>query len=96
MARLRLEKLRPISVLTASDEARELAKVILKKTGIPAKAAEDAIHIAVTAVNEIDYLLTWNCKHIANAHVIKQITALLGDGGRKCPVICTPQALMEI
>ncbi|MGI8967066.1 MAG: type II toxin-antitoxin system VapC family toxin [Limisphaerales bacterium] len=95
MAQLRLEKLKKISVLSVSDEVKELAKLIIKKTGIPPKASEDAIHIALTAVNELDYLLTWNCKHIANAHVIKQIGLLFAAEGLKCPVICTPQELME-
>jgi len=95
MVRKRLEKLRPITVLPATDEALKLAKLIVKATGIPPKAAEDAIHIAVAATHGIDYLVTWNCKHLANAHVIRRVGILFADQALKCPVICTPQELME-
>lgn len=91
----RLEKLRPIVALTASNNALALAKLIVTKTGIPSKAAEDAVHIAVAATYGIDYLVTWNCKHIANAHVIRRVGLLFAEQGLKCPVICTPQELME-
>jgi len=62
---------------------------------IPREAAADALHIAVAAVNGIDYLLTWNCKHLANASLRVQIAALLEGVGCACPVICTPEELME-
>ena len=95
MAQLRLEKLREASVLSVSDEAKTLAKLIIQRTGIPRKASEDALHIAMAAVNGLDYLATWNCKHIANAHVIKQIGLVFAEQGLKSPVICTLQELME-
>ena len=55
----------------------------------------DALHIAIAAVNGIDYLLTWNCKHLANASLRIQIAALLEHAGYACSVICTPEELME-
>jgi hypothetical protein len=62
---------------------------------IPIKAARDASHIAVSAVYGIDFLLTWNCAHIANAQIIKRVQAICLDRGFACPVICTPEELME-
>jgi len=95
MVRKRLEKLRRILALPATDDALALAKLIVTRTGIPPKAAEDAMHIAVAATHSIDYLVTWNCKHIANAHVIRRVGLLFAEHDLKCPVICTPQELME-
>jgi predicted nucleic acid-binding protein len=95
MVRKRLEKLRAITALAATDDALALATLIVTKTGIPPKAAEDAMHIAVAATHGIDYLITWNCKHIANAHVIRRVGLLLAEQDLNCPVICTPQELME-
>jgi cellobiose-specific phosphotransferase system component IIA len=62
---------------------------------IPDKAAGDATHIAVSAVHGIDYLMTWNCAHIANAMIVKTIQAICTQNGFSCPVICTPEELME-
>jgi hypothetical protein len=59
-----------------------------------AKAARDAAHIAVSAVHGIDFLLTWNCAHIANAQIIRQVQAICVQHGFPCPVICTPEELM--
>ena len=53
------------------------------------------MHIAVTAVNQIDYLLTWNCRHIANAAVRGKIEQVCGAAGLQAPAICTPEELME-
>jgi hypothetical protein len=63
---------------------------------VPAPALVDAVHIAVAAVNEMDYLLTWNCRHIANAAVRGKIEETCSAEGLRAPVICTPEELMEI
>ena len=54
----------------------------------------DAAHIAVACVGKMDYLLTWNCKHIANAEMILKIESICRKEGYRCPVICTPAELM--
>ena len=63
---------------------------------LPEKAAIDALHIGVAAVHGMDYLLTWNCTHIANASTRGQIEAVCRDNGLAPPIICTPIELMEI
>jgi len=61
---------------------------------IPPQAVRDAAHIAVAAVNSVDYLLTWNCKHLANAQIIRKISVVCNSEGYNMPVICTPEELM--
>jgi len=60
---------------------------------VPRKAAEDALHIAVAAVHGLDFLLTWNCKHIANAMMRSAIERVCREAGYEPPVICTPEEL---
>ena len=62
---------------------------------MPRKAAEDALHIAVAAVHGVDYLLTWNCKHIANAVMRQAIERVCSEAGYEPPVICTPEELID-
>jgi predicted nucleic acid-binding protein len=94
-SRSRLAAIEGIAILTLSDEAVSLAEQLVGSGPIPREAAADALHIAVAAVNGIDYLLTWNCRHLANAALRLQIGALLENAGYACPVICTPEELME-
>ncbi len=70
-----------------------LTKKILKTGLIPEKVAVDAGHIAVASRHEIDYLLTWNCKHIANAEIIRRISYIIENEGYFVPIICTPREL---
>jgi hypothetical protein len=81
-------------VLEYSEAAQKLAREILAKHLLPAKAAVDAAHIAVAAVHEMDFLLTWNCRHIANAAIVDKVRAACADKGYAPPVICTPMELM--
>jgi hypothetical protein len=62
---------------------------------IPKKASTDALHIAIAAVNGIDFLLTWNCKHLANANIRRKIDETCVSAGAPSVVICTPDQLME-
>ena len=83
------------AILAMSDEAVSIAERLVSSGPIPREAATDALHIASAAFNGIDYLLTWNCKHLANASLRVQTAALLEDAGYACPVIRTPEELME-
>ena len=94
MARKRLEILQGIPVLELTESVRDLGIQFLTKSNLPAKAADDAIHIAVATVQELDYLLTWNCKHIANAQIQRKLSEISLDFGYKLPIICTPYELM--
>ena len=93
-AQERLAILAPLPLLDISEAVVELASAILQTGVIPTKAARDAAHIAVSAVHAIDFLLTWNCAHIANAQIIKKVEAICAQHGFSCPVICTPEELM--
>ncbi len=91
----RLELLHGIPVLALTDEAMDFAKQLLSNLLLPEKAMEDALHISVAVVSGMEYLLTWNCKHIANARIIPRIEALALTNGYRHPIICTPQELLE-
>jgi hypothetical protein len=72
-----------------------LAESIMKSGILPPKAARDAAHVALAAVHGIEYLLTWNCRHLANAHISHRISLLCDAAGLQIPIICTPDQLME-
>lgn len=94
-ARDRLAALASITLLDATEEAAELAQQLVDAGAIPEKAVEDAGHIAIAVTNGIDYLVTWNCRHIANATVRPQIERVCRNAGYEPPIICTPAELME-
>jgi hypothetical protein len=81
--------------LGITDAAGELATALVARGVVPRKAAEDALHAAVAAVNGVNYLLTWNCKHIANAAMRQSIERVCREAGYEPPVICTPEELMN-
>ena len=86
-----IEQLRLADV---TEAAQELAARLLLESGLPGKANADALHIAVAAVNGIDYLLTWNCTHLANAFMIPRVNKICSAAGFQPPYICTPEELM--
>jgi hypothetical protein len=93
-AQERLSVLQPMLVLETTAEALELAKELLQAGALPAKAADDALHIAVAATKAIPFLLTWNCCHLANAVMRPVIEAVCKAKGFKAPIICTPEELL--
>lgn len=84
-----------VQSLSVDEQARSLAKEIIRDGCLPAKAGEDAVHIAVAAVHGMDYLLTWNCRHIANALTRQKVTDTLRRHGLVAPIISTPEELPE-
>lgn len=82
-------------MLEVSTEAGLLAEQFLRIRALPGKAAIDALHIAVAVVNGMDYVLTWNCTHIAKAAIRLRIEQVCRDAEFQPPVICTPEELME-
>lgn len=94
MARKRIEALAGIKALDVSPHSLSLAKTLIDGGPLPKKAETDAFHIAIAAANAMDYLLTWNCRHIANAAMQKGIQRLCREAGFEPPVICTPQELL--
>lgn len=81
-------------VLEVTEDVEALTRAILASRAVPPHAVRDAAHIAVAAVNDVDYLLTWNCKHLANAQIIRRISVVCNREGYNTPVICTPEELM--
>jgi len=95
-ARERVAVLQGIPILDATDAVTELASSLTKSLALPEKAVSDAIHIAMAAVHEMHFLLTWNCTHIANAEMSGAIEAACEEARFTCPVICTPEELMGL
>lgn len=95
-ARARLEILRLTRRLSASEEAEQLVPVLLRQTGLPMKALADMSHIALATVHGMQFLLTGNCKHIANAQVLRTVVRTCREHGYEPPVICTPEELMGV
>jgi predicted nucleic acid-binding protein len=95
-AAARLAVLEPITLLAETPESRVLARELLASGNLPQKAASDALHIAVAAVHGMDYLVTWNCKHIANARMLRFVMETCRSAGFDPPVICTPEELAEV
>jgi len=92
----RLEFIAGISELDITAAVLELAGVLRSKVPLPEKAQIDAIHVAAAALNGIEYLLTWNCKHIANASLRPKIEKVCRESGLEPPTICTPAELLEM
>lgn len=94
MAAQRLEILRGFSLLELNQSILDLAEQFLQKSNLPAKADVDAVHIAAATIHGMDYLLTWNCKHIANAQNLGKLAKISLDFGYVLPVLCTPYELL--
>lgn len=82
-------------VLETTTDALQLAKELLQAGALPAKAADDALHIAVAATKAVPYLLTWNCRHLANVVMRPVIETVCNAMGFEPPIICTPEDLLE-
>jgi len=89
----RLAALAGVPLLEQTPEAAALAEALVRGVPLPERAAADALHIAIAAVHGVDYLLTWNCTHIANVTLRPQIEAVCRAAGYHCPLICTPEEL---
>jgi predicted nucleic acid-binding protein len=84
-----------LTLVETTQLAINLADALVGRAGLPANAYEDALHIAIAATSGMDYLLTWNCKHIANAVIIPRVNRVIRSSGLEPPLIYTPQELME-
>lgn len=90
----RIALIRGLPSLEIVEEAYDLAQAFVKGKALPPSAQDDAAHIALAAVHNIDYLLTWNCRHIANAETRPLVRSVCESKGYACPEICTPEELM--
>lgn len=82
-------------VLETDNKTQELAERLIRDEAVPAKCPEDALHIAGAATHGIDFILTWNFKHINNPFMMKRITDVVTNAGYSMPVICSPEEFME-
>ena len=94
LASERLEMLEGIPLLPTEPEIPQIAAEIISRSILPSKAQVDALHIAAVAHHRVQYLLTWNCKHIANAKILPRLHDLLIELGIPIPIICTPEELL--
>ena len=90
----RMDLLEGVPELEIDEETVRLVSRIMDSRVIPARAGADAGHIAVATRYGVDYLLTWNCRHIANAEIVRSLGSVVGDLGYQLPVICTPKELL--
>ncbi len=93
-ARQRLDILSTLDVLAIDSTIEAVAEDLVRSKLLPAKASVDALHIAVAAFHETDFLVTWNCRHLANAELYRRVADHLRINGMHPPVVCTPQELM--
>ena len=91
----RLRLLHDLDLVPVNDEVRRIAGELLARSLMPQKATVDALHVAAAAVAGVDYLLTQNCRHIANAYVMPRVYAMLEELGVSRPLICTPVEFLE-
>ncbi|HVS82891.1 MAG TPA: PIN domain-containing protein [Pyrinomonadaceae bacterium] len=92
----RLEAIADFSVLEVNEEVEALAREYFAALKIPEKAKIDAFHLAVAAWHRMDYVLSWNCKHIASGRVQKMLQDTNARLGVYTPIVCTPEELMEV
>jgi hypothetical protein len=93
-AQRRNDLIADVPLLGLTETATRLARELLRKRALPAKAVEDSLHIAISAAHGMDFLLTWNCTHIANAEMMGAIALVIRSFGLEMPLICTPEELM--
>ncbi len=94
-AERRFELLAGVELLEAGPQVERLAGDIHQGLRLPRKAAVDAAHMAFAVSCEMDYLLTWNCVHLANPHNLRMLADLTRQRGLWLPIICTPAEMVE-
>ncbi len=95
-AQERLNAIKTFPVLELNDDVKKVAKIYFEKLSIPEKAEADAFHLALASWHNMDYLVSWNCSHIASAVIIKMVQEINKELEIPTPVICTLEELMEV
>lgn len=94
-AAARMSALQGIPLLPVIPSVLELAEKLASALRLPARARLDAFHLAISAVHQVDFLLTWSCRHLANGALADRIEATCREAGSEAPRILTPELLME-
>lgn len=92
----RLDLLLTVTLLAVTPAVENLIVRLLLAKAVPSTGPDDAAHIAIAAVHEMDYLATWNFRHINNVSKRDHIGRVCVEAGFKAPIICTPEELKEI
>jgi hypothetical protein len=92
----RLKILADLPLVLGNEAVDALAALLLARAALPAKARYDAVHLAIAAVSGMNFLLTWNCRHLANATLRGKIERACRDSNVEPPIICTPLELKEL
>ena len=95
-ANKRIGLIKDIPVLELNQEIQKLAQTYFDSLDIPEKARLDASHLATAVWHEIDYMLSWNCKHIVSGRVKMTLEKINSELNIKTPVLCTPEELMKV
>lgn len=90
----RLKLLADLPRLEVTTAAEELALDLVAPKALPKRAERDALHLAIAAVHRLHFLLTWNCRHLANEDILAEVRRRCQAAGFICPVVCTPETLM--
>jgi len=94
-AQRRVDALRGLPELQSDQNALALARELIARKAVPVEYPDDALHIATAALNGMDFLVSWNFKHITNGNTIPLVERIVRENGYACPCICTPQMLSE-
>jgi len=94
MSLRRLEALADLPLIQVDDSARGLTRELMATGILPPAAGSDALHLVVASMHQIDFLLTWNCRHLANPHLAGKLRAFMERHEMSLPEICTPVELM--
>jgi len=93
-ARARIAVLASLPRLSPSAESEALVPILLRETGLPTDALLDMAHVSIATVHGMQFLLTWNCRHIANARIVRVVEKICRERGFEPPVLCTPEELL--
>ncbi len=93
IAQNRIEIIKDFPILFANETVTDLAQQFLQKTNLPPKVSDDTLHIALATVYGLDYLLTWNCRHIANPNIQQKLSEISTNFGYELPILCIPYQL---
>ena len=91
----RLRALETVTLVEATADAERLAQCLTDNAAVPLQVADDAAHIAIAVTNGVNFLVTWNFRHIANAGIRTRIERTCREAGYEPPIICTPNELLE-
>ena len=95
-AQRRLVYLTPLPELDVPDELDQLEAALIRLFQLPPRAATDASHLGMAILHRMDYLLTWNCAHLANATLQKDLHEYCLYHHLHYPIVCTPETLIQL